>query len=407
MTVAESHSNWARRLLGAARICFAAAAMCAIAEPIANAAGANAFDPQTFDVALEKVADGFSRPVFMADPGDGSGRLFVVEQGGLVRILRDGGIEPEPFLDMAPFIADGNMEQGLLGLAFDPDFARNGRLYVGYTAATSATGGGVGDDTIARLTVSKNDPDKADPASLEILIAVEDPYGNHNGGEVMFGPDGYLYGGFGDGGAAGDPEGNGQNPRTLLGSIVRIDVSGETGYTIPADNPFADGNKGRPEIWVYGLRNPWRFSFDRGTGDLWIGDVGQDWIEEIDYLPAGSPGGANLGWRTMEGSSCYEEDECDPTASVLPIAEYTHEEGCSITGGYVSRGAALPDIAGVYVFADFCFGTVWGLGQSADGEWVRSDPVQTGLNITSFAEDAEGNLYLTATDGSLYRLVAP
>jgi glucose/arabinose dehydrogenase len=381
--------------------------MCAIAEPIANAAGANAFDPQTFDVALEKVADGFSRPVFMADPGDGSGRLFVVEQGGLVRILRDGGIEPEPFLDMAPFIADGNMEQGLLGLAFDPDFARNGRLYVGYTAATSATGGGVGDDTIARLTVSKNDPDKADPASLEILIAVEDPYGNHNGGEVMFGPDGYLYGGFGDGGAAGDPEGNGQNPRTLLGSIVRIDVSGETGYTIPADNPFADGNKGRPEIWVYGLRNPWRFSFDRGTGDLWIGDVGQDWIEEIDYLPAGSPGGANLGWRTMEGSSCYEEDECDPTASVLPIAEYTHEEGCSITGGYVSRGAALPDIAGVYVFADFCFGTVWGLGQSADGEWVRSDPVQTGLNITSFAEDAEGNLYLTATDGALYRLVAP
>jgi glucose/arabinose dehydrogenase len=365
---------------------------------------ANVFDPASFDLTLEKVADGFDRPIFVADPADGSERLFVVEQGGTVRILRDGEVDPEPFLDMSEMLDTDYMEQGLLGLAFDPEFERNGRLYVGYTAATSSTGSDIGDNSIARLTVSGDDPDRVDPSTAEVLIAVPDPFGNHNGGEVIFGPDGYLYAAMGDGGAAGDPQRNGQNPQTLLGSILRIDVRGDEGYAIPADNPFADGVEGRPEIWAYGLRNPWRFSFDRETNDMWIADVGQDWIEEINFLPAGSPGGANFGWRAMEGSSCYEEEDCDTSEYVLPVAEYTHDEGCSVTGGYVYRGEAIPELDGVYLLGDYCVGAIWGVGKDASGNWVRSGPVQTGLNISSFGEDADGNVYLTASDGALYRI---
>ena len=378
----------------------------ALAASASGALASRPFDPASFNLGLTPVAADLERPVFIADPGDQSGRLFVVEQGGTVRILRDGELDPEPFLDMRDLIVTDNMEQGLLGLAFDPKFARSGRFYVMYTARDRHTGNGVGDNAIARFTVSASDPDRTDLSTMEPLIAVEDPYGNHNGGGVMFGPDGMLYAGFGDGGAAGDPQRNGQNPGTILGSMIRIDVSPVDGYGIPADNPFADGTGGAPEVWAYGLRNPWRFSFDRDTGDLWIGDVGQDWIEEIDMLPSGSAGGANFGWRRMEGASCYEEEECNPAGFVEPVAEYTHEEGCSVTGGYVYRGEELPDLAGVYLFADFCFGKIWGLGKDASGAWARSEPVETGLNISSFGEDADGNLYVTAFDGGVYRIVA-
>ncbi|MFM9105901.1 MAG: PQQ-dependent sugar dehydrogenase, partial [Chloroflexota bacterium] len=307
---------------------------------------------------------------------------------------------------MSGMISTGNNEQGLLGLALDPAFSRNGRLYVGYTAAGSASAAGVGDNSVARIVVSPDDPDRAAIDTLEVLLAVEDPYGNHNGGQVAFGPDGYLYAGLGDGGAGGDPENHAQDPGSLLGSMLRLDVSGSAGYSIPGDNPFADGQGGRPEIWAYGLRNPWRFSFDRETGDLWIGDVGQNWIEEIDMIPAGSRGGANFGWRVMEGTSCYEDDECDPSSFVPPVAQYTHDEGCSVTGGYVYRGSDMPGLGGVYLCGEICTGAGWGLGRDAAGSWVRSAPVETGLNISSFGEDADGNLYLLSFDGGVYRLGA-
>ncbi len=235
----------------------------------------NPFDPAAFAIGLELVADGLDQPVHVADPGDGSGRLFVVEQPGRIRIVRDGAVVAEPFLDIVDLVESEGSEQGLLSVAFDPDFPENGSFYVGYTARS---GEGAGDNTVARYRVAADDPDRADPDSGEVLLAVADPFRNHNGGLVLFGPDGYLYVGMGDGGSRGDPEGNGQNPHTLLGNILRLDVRGEGGeepYAIPPDNPFVDGEGGRPEIWAYGLRNPWRFSFDRATGDLYIADVGQ------------------------------------------------------------------------------------------------------------------------------------
>jgi glucose/arabinose dehydrogenase len=365
------------------------------------------FDPAAFAISLAPGADGFARPVFLADPGDGSGRLFVVEQGGTIRILRDGAVAPEPFLDVSSVVTTSNSEQGLLGLAFDPNFAENGEFYVAYTANTASTGEGVGDDTLARYRVLADDPDRADPDSAEVLLAVPDPYGNHNGGMVAFGPDGYLYLGLGDGGSGGDPLGNGQNTDAVLGKILRLDVSGRDEgepYAIPADNPFVDGG-GRPEIWALGLRNPWRFSFDRETGDLWIADVGQNWIEEIDMLPAGSPGGANFGWNVLEGNACFADDECDPSPFVAPIAQYTHDFGCSVTGGYVVRNPAEPALAGTYLFADYCTGALWGLGKDASGAWTLSEPIQTGLNVSSFAEDSEGNVYVLDLNGAIYRVV--
>jgi len=366
---------------------------------------ATPFDPAGFGIGLEPVAGGFERPVFVADPRDGSGRLFVVEQPGVIRIVRSGEVQPEPFLDIVDLVESEGSEQGLLSLAFAPDYAESGEFYVGYTARE---GEGAGDNTIARYRVSADDPDRADPASGEILLAVPDPYSNHNGGLVMFGPDGYLYAGLGDGGAAGDPEGNGQNPGTLLGSILRLDVENagdETPYAIPEDNPFADGAEGRPEIWAYGLRNPWRFSFDRETGDLWIADVGQNRIEEVNFQPADSPGGENYGWAITEGTTCFRDDECGTEGLTLPVAEYRHEEGgCSVTGGYVYRGEAVPALRGVYLYADYCTGLLWGLGRDAAGEWVETEPIETGLQISSFSEDASGELYLTAFDGTVYRI---
>jgi glucose/arabinose dehydrogenase len=366
------------------------------------------FDPSAFAVGLKPVADGLDQPVHVATAGDGSGRLFVVEQPGRIRIVRDGVVDPEPFLDITDRVQSRGSEQGLLSVAFHPDYERNGAFFVGYTARG---GEGAGNNTVARFRVAADDPDRADPESGAILLSVPDPFPNHNGGLVLFGPDGYLYVGFGDGGAAGDPEENAENPDALLGKLLRIDVDatgdGEP-YAIPRDNPFAEGREGRPEVWAYGLRNPWRFSFDRETGDLWIADVGQNAYEEVNLQPAGSPGGENYGWDLMEGAHCFEDDECDVTIEeqglVLPVAEYSHDFGNSVTGGYVYRGEEAPSLRGVYLYVDFGTGLLWGLGRDAAGDWTASDPIETGRNISSFGEDETGELYATDLNGGLYRI---
>ena len=359
---------------------------------------------QPLDFGLEPVVSGVDRPVYLAEPDDGTGRLFVVEQPGRIGIVEDGALAPEPFLDITDRVESGGSEQGLLSVAFHPDFAENGEFFVGYTARSDE---GAGDNTVSRFRVSAADPDRADAASEEVLLAIEDPYPNHNGGLVAFGPDGYLYAGLGDGGAGGDPEGNAQNPETLLGNILRIDVNdADPGlpYAIPDDNPYADGAGGRPEIWASGLRNPWRFSFDRETGDLWIADVGQNWIEEVDFQAADDPGGANYGWNVLEGTSCYADDECNPEPFVAPVAEYTHDFGCSVTGGYVYRGGEIEALDGVYLYGDYCSGLVWGLEPDEAGGWRTLGPMETELNISSFAEDLSGNVYLLALDGTVFRL---
>jgi glucose/arabinose dehydrogenase len=362
------------------------------------------FDPANFSLGFEPVASDFDRPLFYADPNDGSGRRFVVEQEGRIRIVEDGDVLAEPFLDITDRVNSDGFEQGLLSMAFDPEFAESGLFYLGYTGKPQT-------NEVARFQVSKDDPNLADPDSEVTLLSIDDPFENHNGGLVMFGPDGYLYVGLGDGGAGGDPEGNGQDLGTLLGSILRLDVSGGTDsddppYAIPDDNPFVDDPDALPEIWAYGLRNPWRFSFDRETGDLWIADVGQNAWEEVDFQPADSPGGENYGWNIMEGAHCFLEDGCATDGLVMPIAEYGHDLGDSITGGYVYRGEAIPSLQGVYLFADFGSGRLWGLQRTEDGEAIVTEPIETGLAISSFGEDAAGELYLTAFDGTVYRIVA-
>src|SRR5690349_2696811 len=280
-------------------------------------------------VALQLVTNDLKQPVFVTHAGDGSGRLFVVEKGGTIAILRDGQRAPDPFLDITDLVTSSGSEQGLLGLAFHPDYKNNGRFFVYYTAKN-------GDDTLASYKVS-SDADKADPASGTVMFAQSDPAPNHNGGMLAFGPDNYLYVGLGDGGSAGDPWGNGQNRNVLLGKLLRLDVDHAAPYAIPPDNPWPSGGDARPEVWAYGLRNPWRFSFDRATGDLYIGDVGQNQYEEIDFQPAGEPGGRNYGWNVREGLHCYQAQSCETNGFVEPVAEYSHAQGCSITGGYVYR----------------------------------------------------------------------
>jgi len=282
----------------------------------------------------------------------------------------------------------------LLGLAFPPDYATRRHFYVHYTGKS-----GVGDTVVARYRLGA-DPDVADPASATVLLRQAQPFANHNGGHLAFGPDGYLYIGLGDGGAAGDPFGNAQNPRTLLGKLLRVDVeSGADPYAIPPDNPF--GN----EIWALGLRNPWRFSFVRAAGDLYIGDVGQNAYEEVSFQPAASRGGQNYGWNVMEGMHCYRGAGCDQTDLTAPVAEYGHDSGnCSITGGYVYRGAQYPSLQGIYFYGDFCSGRLWGLRRSASG-WQNARLLDSGLSLSSFGEDESGNLYLVDYGkGDLHRL---
>lgn len=339
-------------------------------------------DPNAY--AWELIASDLVRPVDLQP--DGSGRLFIVEKSGHIHIFQDGQWVTEPYLNIEDRVNDFANEMGLLGLALHPDFAQNGFFYVNYT-------GEGGDTFLSRFTSSG---DFADPNSEVILLRITQPYPNHNGGALNFGPDGYLYAGLGDGGLAGDPHGNGQSLDTLLGKILRIDVDSAEPYTIPADNPF--GN----EIWAYGLRNPWRISFDSVTGDLYIGDVGQGQWEEIDFIPAGSSGGQNFGWDYREGAHDYEGG--GPAGMIDPIAEYSHDQGgCSVTGGYVYRGS-MPEWNGIYLYADYCTGLIWGLIK-LNGAWQKQLLFDTDVNITSFGRDTDGEVYIIDDGGGVYLLV--
>ena len=352
------------------------------------------------------VVFGLQKPLGLAHAGDGSGRLFILEQAGLIRILKDGLLLPTPFLDITDRVGSTGFEQGLLGLAFHPGYAVNGAFYINYTDQQ-------GDTVIARFQVSPDDPNRADPSSETRLLQIPQPYANHNGGEVAFGPDGSLYLGLGDGGSAGDPLGNGQSLDTLLGKILRLDVDSGTPYAIPPGNPFAMGG-GRPEIWAFGLRNPWRFSFDRLTGDLYIGDVGQSALEEINFLPnaelsksQGSPQAAfNFGWNYYEGSASFSGTPPSGLNAIAPVAEYSHQEGCSVTGGVVYRGSKLPEWQGIYFFGDYCSGRIWGLLPDGQGDWILKVLFEDQGRIASFGEDEAGEIYLVDHAGSVSQLIA-
>jgi glucose/arabinose dehydrogenase len=353
----------------------------------------------TVDLKFGKVIDGLDRPVAMLDSDDGTGRFFVVEQPGRVVLLKDGKLLAQPFLDISTRVGTGS-EQGLLSIALHPDFAKNGEFFIDYTD----TGG---NSQIERWTVSKGNVNVADPASAVTLLTVDQPYANHNGGLLLFGPDGKLYIGFGDGGSQGDPHGNGQNLDVLLGKILRIDVDTTTGdlpYGIPADNPFAKKEGARGEIWVYGVRNPWRFSFDKKTGDLFIGDAGQDTYEEADFAPAGT-GGLNFGWNIVEAAACYQADSCDKSGITPPFFFYSHSDGgCSITGGYIYRGTAIDSLAGVYLAADYCSGSLWEVHLDGKGGSNVSGPISTGMTPSSFAQDSSGELYIIDLQGAIYKI---
>ena len=354
--------------------------------------------PTATSIALTPLVEGLVGPVGVAHAGDGSGRLYVVEQRGTIRVVAPGtdgrwSLVDAPFLDIRELVSTGG-ERGLLGLAFHPEYDSNRRFFVHYTDVA-------GNSAVAEYAAV---PDglSADVGSARMLVSVEQPAPNHNGGMLAFGPDGYLYIALGDGGGGGDPWGHGQDPATVLGSILRIGVDGGSDpYAIPSDNPFVSGG-GAPEVWAYGLRNPWRFSFDRSTGDLYIGDVGQSAWEEIDREPAGSAGGANYGWNVMEGAHCFGAEQCDQAGLTLPIAEYPLSAGrCAVTGGYVYRGEALPALQGAYLFADYCSGTIWGFDAGAD----RPQPavlLESAESITSFGEDEAGEIYLVGPAGTLY-----
>jgi glucose/arabinose dehydrogenase len=357
----------------------------------------------TFTLAIEPIVDGLQRPVFVTGAGDGSGRLFVVEQPGRIRVFQDGQLLETPFLDISDKLTTNGNEQGLLGLAFHPDYVSNGQFFVNYSAA------GSGDNIIERYQVS-SDPNVADKNSALTILTIPGLESNHNGGMLAFDPDGYLYIGTGDGGGGGDRHGtigNGQSLDTLLGKILRIDVNAET-YIVPANNPFVNTAGALPEIWSYGLRNPWRFSFDRAIGDLYIGEVGQNAQEEIDFQPASSAGGENYGWRIMEGDSCYDEGmDCDNPDLVAPIATYSHDLGCSVTGGYVYRGEEFPWLQGQYIFADYCTGIVWASAQDANGSWQTRRVTTFDDTISSFGEDDAGELYVIGHNtGTVYRLTS-
>ena len=340
----------------------------------------------------------FKRMVGMAYAGDGSDRLFVVLQHGvIVSFANEQGVEAaDVLLDIEERVSDRGNEEGLLGLAFDLEYSANGYFYVYYSAANPRR------SVLSRFIV---DGGVADPDSERVILEVEQPHSNHNGGQIAFGPDGYLYVGLGDGGSRGDPQGNGQDLSTLLGSIIRIDVGSldERGsYSIPADNPFVGVEGARGEIWAYGIRNPWRFSFDRGSGELWMADVGQNKLEEVDIVRRGM----NYGWNVMEGSSCFKPSRgCDAQGLELPVAEYGRDGGCSVTGGYVYRGERLPSLYGAYVYGDFCSGKIWGLRYEDGRVTEQLELVDSSLDISSFGEDQSGEMFILSFDGGIYRLV--
>jgi len=366
---------------------------------VGGAATIVVFNAADVPPALRLVASGLSAALFVTAPPGDTSRVLIVQQTGQVRVLRNDTLLATPFLDISGLVSCCG-EQGLLGLAFHPQYAANGFFFVNYTDATGST-------RVARYRVSAN-PNVADQGSASIVLTQAQPFSNHNGGMLAFGPDGYLYIGLGDGGSGGDPLGNGQNLGTLLGKLLRIDVDGASPYAVPATNPFVGVAGVRPEIWASGLRNPWRFSFDRITGDLYIGDVGQSAREEVDVQPAASPGGQNYGWNVMEGFICYAAVSCSQTGLTLPVLDYPHTDGCAITGGYVYRGARVPILAGRYLYSDYCTGFVRSFrfqgGQATDPrDWSMNLPL--GGSVTSFGEDARGEVYVAIQSGSVYRIV--
>jgi glucose/arabinose dehydrogenase len=350
-------------------------------------------------VTLAQVASGLVFPLYLTAPA-GDSRLFIVEKGGAIRIVQNSALLPTPFLDLSAQVSTGG-EQGLLGLAFDPQYASNGRFVVHYTDVA-------GDTRVSLFRVSQ-DANVADAASELAVLAADQPFPNHNGGQVLFGPDGYLYVMLGDGGSSGDPGDRGQSLADLLGSILRIQPLETGGYAVPADNPFAGMPDVRPEIWSYGLRNPWRVDIDPASGDLYVADVGQGQWEEVSVstAAAGAGRGVNFGWRIMEGPDCFGSASCDQTALELPVVWYDHGRGCSITGGFVYRGTAIPALQGNYFYSDYCSGFVrsFRLENGAAVDQYNWPTLAPGTNVPGFGRDAAGELYILGTNGVVYRIV--
>lgn len=362
------------------------AAACGTDSP---SAPGDAADP---GIVLTEVAGGLDRPVHLtAPPGDT--RLFIVEKTGAIRIFEDGSLRPTPFLDLGGKVSGGS-EQGLFSLAFHPEYPETGEFFVNYTNLQ-------GDTRIVRYRVS-GDPSLAEPGSASVVMSIEQPFANHNGGHLVFGPDGMLYIGVGDGGSGGDPLGHGQNPATRLGSILRIDVNGDEPYAVPPDNPLVDDLSAAPEIWLRGVRNPWRIAFDPSTGDLYVADVGQSQREEITVVGR-EAAGANLGWNVLEGSLCFADPDCMPEDFALPQVEYGRDDGCSITGGLVYRGA-IEELSGLYFYSDYCAGWLrsFRLAGGVATELTEWDVPRPG-NVTSFGEDADGGLYVL-TESTVFRI---
>lgn len=358
--------------------------------------------PSPSSIRLEEIATGLDKPIYLTSAGDDSGRLFILEQAGIIRLIKNGVLQSTPFLDITgrvnQDIRGGYSERGLLGLAFHPQFAENGQFFVHYSDRRGGT-------VIARYHILADNPDAGDPASETIIFTHDQPFPNHNGGQIDFGLDGYLYIGLGDGGSAGDPLNSGQTPDSLLGKILRIDVDGSAPYSVPADNPYNTVNAElAPEVWALGLRNPYRFSFDRATGDLYIADVGQNQWEEVNFQPADSPGGENYGWKIYEATRPYANGP-QPSNLVMPIAEYDHSNGCSITGGYVYRGEAVPALQGVYLFSDWCSGKLWATYRDVNGAWQTIPFGESARQITAFGQGDDGELYLVAYNGDILKFV--
>jgi glucose/arabinose dehydrogenase len=356
---------------------------------------------QQLDIEIELFVEGFVSPTdIVALPGR-SDRLLVVSRVGTIQIVDDGEIREEPFLDIQDKVEHHMVEQGMLSIALHPDFENNGYFYVYYISH------GEENSIISRFEMSE-DGQRAEPESETLILEVEQPHYSHNGGSLKFGPDGYLYIGLGDGEDPGDPHGHSQNPGTMLGSILRIDVDGGDPYGIPPDNPFIEDDNALDEVWAYGLRNPWRFSFDPATGDMYMVDVGQWEREEVNVQPAESAGGENYGWPIMEGDQCWEADECDAEGLTMPVVTYDNPaNGCAIIGGYPYRGNSYPELAGIYFFGDWCSGNIWGMVEE-DGEWNKEVLVETDLMINAFGLDRDGEIYVLNFEegGGIFRITA-
>ena len=355
--------------------------------------------PDAAAMQLTAVATGFNRPIYATHAGDGTGWLFVLEQSGKIWILEDGARRPVPFLDVSALISPIALtqrytEQGLLGLAFHPDYASNGTFFINYTDRA-------GSSVVAHYQVIPNQPYLADPSSGQIIFKLNQPYANHNGGHIDFGPDGYLYIALGDGGSANDPLGAGQNRLLLLGTILRLDIDSAFPYAIPPDNPFVNDAAALDEIWAYGLRNVWRFSFDRATGDMYLADVGQNQWEELNFQPADSRGGENYGWNVYEANTIFAGGGAPN--HVAPFFAYSHSLGCSVTGGYVYRGDAIADLQAAYLFGDFCTGRIWASWRDSSLTWQTIELMKTNMAISSFGEDEAGEVYVIDYAGTLYR----